>query len=398
MEKKIIFHIDVNSAYLSWEAVRRLKNGSDVDLRLIPSAVGGDREKRHGIILAKSPAAKSFGIYTSEPIVSALKKCPQLKLVSPDFTLYQDNSRKFMEILKRYAPVVEQYSIDEAFADMTGTTQLYGSYRKAAETIKNVIFDELGFTVNIGISTNKLLAKMASDFEKPNKIHTLFPEEISKKMWPLPVGNLFLVGESAKKRLNSLGIFTIGDLANADPNYVRQHLKKHGEVIYQYANGDGVTELVCSESDNKGYSNEITLSDDVQDAETAKLVLLSLCETVCSRLRKDKKKAGCISVKITYATFQNRVHQYTLPTLTNVTGEVAAISYQLFDQMWDGNTPIRLLGISAQKILEGTLRQYNLFDLDKYEKQEKLDAAIDKIRGKYGDTSITRACFMKKEK
>ena len=290
MKQKIIFHIDVNSAYLSWEAVRRLKNGSDVDLRLIPSAVGGDREKRHGIILAKSPAAKSFGIYTSEPIVSALKKCPQLKLVSPDFTLYQDNSRKFMEILKRYAPVVEQYSIDEAFADMTGTTQLYGSYWKAAETIKNVIFDELGFTVNIGISTNKLLAKMASDFEKPNKIHTLFPEEISKKMWPLPVGNLFLVGESAKKRLNSLGIFTIGDLANADPNYVRQHLKKHGEVIYQYANGNGETELVCSESDNKGYSNEITLSNDVQDAETAKLVLLSLCETVCSRLRKDKKK------------------------------------------------------------------------------------------------------------
>ncbi|HIS56551.1 MAG TPA: DNA polymerase IV [Candidatus Fimimorpha excrementavium] len=397
MGRTLIFHIDVNSAYLSWEAVRRLKEGAKEDLRLIPSAVGGDREKRHGIILAKSPAAKKFGIYTSEPIVSALKKCPHLVLVSPDFSLYEKNSRGFMEILKRYAPAVEQYSIDEAFADMTGTEQLYGSPVEAARKIRDTIYEEMGFTVNVGISTNKLLAKMASDFEKPNKIHTLYPEEIQKKMWPLPVERLFLVGESARRRLNDLGIFTIGDLAKADPAFIRQHLKKHGEVIYKYANGIGETKITHMEPDNKGYSNSTTLAEDVADADTAKMVLLSLCETVCARLRKDGMKSGCIAVQLTYHTFQNRTHQCTLPTLTNVTGEVASIAFQLFDQMWDGNTPIRLLGVAAQKVTGDSIRQYNLFDLDKYEKMEKLDAAIDKIRGKYGETSITRACFMKKE-
>lgn len=398
MDRKLIFHIDVNSAYLSWEAVHRLKCGSEEDLRLIPSAVGGDREKRHGIILAKSLEAKKYGIYTSEPIVSALKKCPHLVLVPPNFSLYHNNSEQFMEILKRYAPVVEQCSIDEAFADMTGTLGIYGTAKKAAELIQDTIYKELGFTVNIGISTNKLLAKMASDFEKPNKIHTLFPNEIREKMWPLPVGRLFLVGESSRKRLNSLGIFTIGELAQADPQFIRLHLKKHGEVIYGYANGMGETNLQHSDPENKGYSKEMTLAEDIKDAETAKMILLSLCETVCTRLRKDGMKAGCIAIKMTYSTFQNKGHQCTLPTVTNVTGEVASIVYHLFEQLWDGQTAIRLLGVCAQRLTADTLRQYNMFDLDKFEKLEKLDKAIDTIRSKYGETSIKRACFMKKQK
>ena len=394
---RIIFHIDVNSAYLSWTAVEQLKSGAALDIRTIPAIIGGDRKSRHGVVLAKSIPAKKYGIHTGEPVANALRKCPDIHMEPPDHALYHEYSRRLMEFLHTYTPDIEQVSVDECYLDFTGIAHRYHSYVSAAFEIKDRVREKFGFTVNIGISSNKLLAKMASDFEKPDRVHTLFPGEIREKMWPLPVERLFLVGESARRRLNDLGIFTIGDLAKADPAFIRQHLKKHGEVIYKYANGIGETKITHMEPDNKGYSNSTTLAEDVADADTAKMVLLSLCETVCARLRKDGMKSGCIAVQLTYHTFQNRTHQCTLPTLTNVTGEVASIAFQLFDQMWDGNTPIRLLGVAAQKVTGDSIRQYNLFDLDKYEKMEKLDAAIDKIRGKYGETSITRACFMKKE-
>ena len=193
-EERIIFHIDVNSAFLSWENCYRMQIlGEERDIRNIPSAIGGDIEKRKGVILAKSISAKKCGIKTGEPIVSALAKCPELLVLQPHFDVYVRYSRAFINILKEYTPLVEQYSIDEAFMDMTGTQGLHGDLIETAYKIKERIYDELGFTVNIGVSTNKLLAKMASDFEKPNKVHTLFKSEIAKKMWPLPVGELFFL-------------------------------------------------------------------------------------------------------------------------------------------------------------------------------------------------------------
>ena len=230
--KSIVFHIDVNSAFLSWEAVYRLAHkGGKLDLREIASAVGGDITLRHGIILAKSIPAKVYGIKTGESIPEAKKKCPNLVLVPPNYGLYEQCSAAFMEILREYSDVVEQYSIDEAFVDMSTSCHLFGTLEQTAVQIKDRIREKLGFTVNIGISTNKLLAKMASDFQKPDRMHTLYPEEIKEKMWPLPVSDLFFVGRATATKLLSMGIRTIGELADADPVWLKKMLKKQGEIL-----------------------------------------------------------------------------------------------------------------------------------------------------------------------
>lgn len=393
---RIVFHVDVNSAFLSWEAVYRLKHlGGTLDLRKIPSAVGGDMSKRHGIILAKSIPAKKYKIQTGEPVIDAQRKCPELVLVPPNYALYEKNSKAFIEILKKYSDKVEQYSIDEAFVDMSGTKALYGNPVLAGTRLKDEIKDTLGFTVNVGISTNKLLAKMASDFEKPDRVHTLFPEEIPKKMWPLPVKDLFMIGRASERKLRSLGIITIGDLAHADPDVLRVHLKKHGEVLWHFANGRDVSQVEPEQPDNKGYGNSTTISFDVQDRETAHLVLLSLCETVARRLRKDDMRAEVISVGIRFSNLEYTSHQGVLPSATNITKELHEAAVRLFDEMWD-ETPIRHLGVHTTRLRKAeNYRQISLFEPMDYEKQERLDRAVDEIRARYGSDSIMRASFLK---
>ncbi len=399
MGKKVIFHIDVNSAFLSWEAVHRIRDlGETIDLREIDSAVGGDISKRHGIILAKSVSAKKYQVKTGEPITEALKKCPHLVLVPPNRPIYEEFSQAFMEILRQYSPSVEQYSIDEAFVDMTGMELLFGEPIESAHRIKRQIYEELGFTVNIGIAGNKLLAKMASDFEKPDKVHTLFLEEIEEKMWPLPVGELFFVGKSTEKKLHTLGIKTIGQLAKSDRELLKSHLKKHGEVIWDFANGIDVSDVTSKSTENKGYGNSTTIPFDVKDPETAKTVLLSLAETVSARLREHGVKIEVISVQIRYSDLTRNSHQCVLNSGTNVTDEIYHTACRLFDEFWDG-TPIRLLGIQTSRISEqGDYRQINLFENEeKHEKLQKLDQAMDKIRNRYGKDAIKRASFMQEE-
>lgn len=392
---KIIFHIDVNSAFLSWEAVYRLYIlGEKIDLREIPSAVGGDVKKRHGIILARSIPAKKYGVRTGDTVGDALKLCPELVTVAPHYDLYEANSQAFMEILKEYSPCVDQYSVDEAFCDMTGTVSLYGSAVVAATLIKDRIHRELGFTVNIGVSSNKVLAKMASDFKKPNRVHTLFPNEIEKKIWCLPVEELFYVGHATKKKLNNLGIRTIGELANTDLNILRAHLKKHGELIYAFANGVDVSIVSDEKVPNKGYGNSTTIAFDVEDAGVARMVLLSLAEKVCTRLRADNVMAGVVAVSIVDFQFNHVSHQRTLLTSTNITNEIHQIACQLFDEQWDG-APIRNLGIHTSRIVsEASSRQLNLFDMTRYDQYAKLDKAVDLVRERYGDNSIKRAVFV----
>lgn len=396
-KQRVIFHIDVNSAFLSWEAVYRLTElGETVDLREIPSAVGGDKETRHGIILAKSVPAKKYNIQTAEPITDALKKCPDLVLVPPNQKIYRRYSHAFMEMLKEYSPDVEKFSIDEAFVDMTGCQTLFGEPVACAHTIKDRIREELGFTVNIGISDVKLLAKMASDFEKPDKVHTLYQSEIQDKMWKLPVSELIYVGKSSVKILNGLGIYTIGDLAQSDLEIIKAHMKSHGEFIWQLANGQDVSIVETKKRENKGYGNSTTLAFDVTDADTAKQVLMSLCETVAARLRADHRKAEVIAVTIKDTDFNNRSHQMVLPSPSNITAELYTMVCQLFDEMWEGS-PIRLLGVRCTKLYEDTAaRQFNLFDEVDYEKQSRLDQAMDNIRARYGNDAIKRASFMKK--
>ena len=394
--RKLIFHIDVNSAYLSWEAVRRVAAG-EPDLRLIPSAIGGDPEKRTGVILAKSIPAKKFKITTGEPVAMALRKCPELVLAKPDFKLYVQNSRAFIAVCKKYAPVVEQVSIDECFCDFDNTELVYPDPLELAYRIKDEIKESLGFTVNVGVSENKLLAKMASDFEKPDKVHTLFPVEIPEKMWPLPVGELFTVGKATAQRLIQARIETIGALAHTDPEQLtRMFGPKLGSHLHRYANGISNSPVLAEPEEAKGYSISTTLEDDVETAEAAHHILLALADSVAARMRADDFKAFCVAVTIRSNDFKNKSHQQKLREPTDGTNEIYQLAKKLFSELWNGKTPLRLLGIALTDLTKEDYVQTSLFDTadERKTKSKKLDKAVDALRSKYGRSTIQRGALL----
>ena len=397
MADRVIFHVDANSAFLSWTAAYKVKVlGEEQDLRDIPSVVAGDKASRHSIILAKSGPAKKYGIQTGEPLFLALEKYPDLVVVPPDYELYVEASRHFVAMLRQFSPVVEQYSIDEAWVDMTGTERLWGTPRLAAEQMRQRILNELGFTVNIGISSNKLLAKMAGDFEKPNKVHTLFPEEIADKFWPLPVRDLFLVGSATERKLKMIGIRTIGDLAHADCALLRKRLGKHGETIWHFANGRNADAVTPEPAENKGYGNSTTTAQDVVNAEQAHQVLLSLCETVASRMRRDGKCGSCLCVHLRTNEFHSFSHQAVLNGSTNITSEIFEAACRVFDEAWDGITPLRQLGVQMTRLSSEPYQQFDFFSgltPEQYEKKLKLDETVDTLRDKFGEDVIRRAKF-----
>lgn len=402
--KQIIFHIDVNSAFLSWTAVEQLKNGSEVDLRTIPSIIGGEQESRHGVVLAKSVSAKKFGIVTGEPVANALRKCPNLVMAPPNHRMYNEYSRRLMQFLREhYTDEIEQVSVDECYMDFTGIAYKYASPVAAAFEIKEAVYKEFGFTVNIGISVNHLLAKMASDFEKPNKVHTLFPEEIAVKMWPLPVSELYMAGKSSVEILHKLEIRTIGELANTAPELLELHLKSHGRTLWEFANGIDSSKVIRERVESKGIGNSTTLSKDATTEDEARKVLLWLAETVAGRLRKEKMKAKMVSVEIKYSTFRSVSHQTQLQRPTSNDKAIYEVACDLFRELWN-EEPIRLLGIRTSKLVnESEPEQMSIFDFQemleqdtpKDEKHEKLNKALDQIRKKYGDGAIVRGSLKK---
>lgn len=396
--ERLIFHIDVNSAFLSWECVYRLSHDPDaLDLRTIPSAVGGDASMRHGIVLAKSPLARKYGVTTGEPLAQARRKCPNLTVVPSRFDFYIKCSRRMMELLEEYTPDHEKFSIDEIFLDMTETIHLFGDPLATASQIRERIKNELGFTVNIGISSNKLLAKMASDFEKPDRCHTLFPHEVPGKMWPLPIRELFFVGSAAQKKMEALGLHTIGQLAACDLELLKAHLgRSYAVLIHQYANG--VDEDPVEERDpvNKAYGNSITLSRDISDHDNACQVLLSLCETVGARLRADHVLCSNVCVELRDWEFKNQSHQMTLAEPTDSTSVLYECSCRLLKDFWD-MTPLRLMGVRAGKIADDSFSQISLFDDPGLLKKKEFEKTVDKIRNKYGIDSIKRASFLQKD-
>ena len=397
MAKPVIFHIDVNSAFLSWEAHHRLHDlGETLDIRTIPAIIGGDKEARHGIVLAKSTLAKQCGILTGEPIVKALQKCPNLYIAKPNHSLYLERSRAFMELLRRYSPVVEQFSIDEAFCDMTGTESLYGDLISFAHKLKDEVREELGFTVNVGISVNRLLAKTASDFKKPDLVHTLFPEELPEKFWPLPVGDLLYVGHSTAERLRALGIRTIGDLAHIDKEILISHFKKQGIFLHEAANGIDTAVVTEEPSASKSYGNSTTLPADIVNGADAERVLLALCEKVGARIRKDCAYVSMVSVTIKDTELKSRSRQGQLSAPDNTTEQLYTTARKLFYELWDGS-PIRLLGVSTGHVTDDACCQYDLFDTGRREKLSKLNAAVDEIRGTFGSSALKRACFLDSE-
>ena len=398
MKPRVIFHIDVNSAYLSWEAVYGMQErGDEGDLRQVPAIVGGDESKRHGIVLAASIPAKKKGIRTAETIREALNKCPDLIIRPPCHQLYERYSRAFLNEALTFSPVLEKFSIDEAFLDMTETVGRYESPYQAACTLKDRIYEKFGFTVNIGVAPNKLLAKMASDFEKPNKVHTLFPEEVPEKMWPLPVEHLFFVGPATKKKLHNLGIRTIGELAHMDPELLKSHIgNKHGILIYEYANGIDRDPVEAEHADTKGYGNSTTLPSDITSFEAADPILLSLSESVASRLRADHVKTSCITVEIKDCYFRRSSHQKKLPAPTDITNEIVQTAKELYRESFRG-IPVRLIGVRASDITKEEFSQMDLFGNQKKEKLRKLDQSIDAIRDKYGMDAVKRARLLEGE-
>jgi len=395
MGSRLIFHVDVNSAFLSWEAMKRVKNG-EADLRNIPSAIGGDRESRRGVILAKSIPAKKYGVQTGEPIAQALRKCPSLYLAKPDFHLYHSCSRAFVAVCEKYAPVVEQFSIDECFLDMSGTERIYPDPIAIAGIIKDEIRDTLGFTVNIGIGSNKLLAKMASDFEKPDKIHTLFSHEIEQKMWCLPVRDLFTIGRSTADRLYASNIRTIGELAQTNVDRLRAMFgNKPGEHLHRYANGIDDSPVLAVAEEAKGYSNSTTLAEDIVSYEEAHRVLLALSDSVASRMRRDGCRAYCISVTIRGNDFRDKSHQKKLTESTDITSEIFEITKKLFSELWDRRTPLRLLGVALTDLTHEDTSEISIFPDERREKEKELDKLVDDIRQRFGSGTIVRGSTMR---
>ena len=413
----IIFHIDVNSAFLSWSAVKRLKEDPDaVDLRTIPSAVGGDVKSRHGIITAKSIPAKKYGIVTGEPVVKALQKCPKLVLVQSDFQTYREYSHAFIKIIEKYSPLVEQVSIDEAYLDVSGMRSLFRNTESKefpyptniANLIKNEVRDFLGFTVNVGISCNKLLAKMASDFTKPDKIHTLFPEEIQEKMWPLPIGDLFGCGKQTASRLISMGIRTIGDAARQDPGVLISILGENsGRYIYESANGHGSTFVSNNYEDAKSYSNETTLSSDLTaDSYDKEIVpvLKALSLSVSRRLKKDHVFGRTVTVSVKTGAFKRHSAQMQLENSIDDESKIYKNAKLLSDKLLLGDNGlfmkgevIRLVGVGVSKLDDGSYQQLSLFDdimnpapSANSERQKKLDKMTEELDNRFGKNTIIK--------
>ena len=390
MEERLIFHVDVNSAFLSWEAARRVKEGLP-DLREIPSCIGGDPKSRLGIVVAKSIPAKKYGVTTGEPVALALRKCPDLVCVPGDFALFDRCSRAFKKICASYAPVMESFSIDEVFLDMSGTHLIYPDPVAVAHEIKDKIRDELGFTVNVGIGTNKLLAKMASDFEKPDKVHTLFPSELPEKMWPLPVRDLLFLGKASEQKLLRAGIKTIGDMSKSDEAEIRQLLgDKNGRQLYRYANGIDDSPVRSEREEAKGYSAETTVEEDIVTYEQALSLLLAQCDVVAARMRRDGKKCSCVAVTYRTLDFKTRSRQKNFEDPTDVTEEIFAQVKKLLYECWKCE-PLRLIGVALTDLTSDEFRQMSLFEnTEDREKQKKVDETIDDIRRRFGNGMIVR--------
>lgn len=390
MERQIL-HVDVNNAFLSWLAVYKLKNGEKLDIREQVAVIGGDETKRSGIVLAKSPKAKQFGIVTGETLYSARQKCRNLQVYQGNYKVYREYSNKLYNLLLEYTDKIERFSIDECFLDMTNYLMKDTLLNKAKE-INRRVKEELGFTVNVGVAHNKLLAKMASDFTKPDKVHTLFEEEIPTKMWTLPISDLFMLGKKTVPKLYNMKIRTIGDLAKSDKNMLIKKFGKHGKMMWEYSNGIDDSEVQYKEEKPKSIGNSITLPMDISDKEQLEEVLVALTEQVTYRLRKQELLANVVSVQLRTKDFEDFSHQSKLYSATSSTKEILKSAKSLLNEMFKQGMFIRLIGFRVDNLVSKDGMQMSLFgDSENEKKQKNLDRVIDSLNEKYGYDSIMRA-------
>ena len=388
--KKQILHVDVNNAFLSWTAVEMLKNGEGIDIREIPAIIGGDETKRSGIVLAKSMKAKECGIKTADTIYQAKIKCPGIKIYPSNFKIYRKYSDNLFKLLSEYTDKIERFSIDECFLDMTEYLMKDTLLNKAKE-INRRVKEELGFTVNVGVAHNKLLAKMASDFTKPDRVHTLFEDEIETKMWSLPISELFMLGKKTVPKLFNMQIRTIGDLAKSNKELLHKKFGKHGIQKWEYANGIDNSEVHFEKEKPKGIGNSITLPENITEIEKLEEIILALAEQVTYRLRKYDMLARTVNVQLRTKDFEDTSHQKKLPESTASTKEISKTAKDLLNEMFKPPMAIRLVGLRVDNLVEKEQMQLSLFSDKEIEKQEKLDKVIDDLKNKYGYNKITRA-------
>ena len=393
----IIFHIDVNNAFLSWSAISLLQDGYPEDIREIPSVIAGDESKRHGIVLAKSNISKKYGIKTAETLHSARQKCKNLQIFPPNYAFYKKMSDRLYEYYLTYTPDVERYSIDECFLDLTNTNYLYDDVLILAYKMKEEIKEKFGFTVNIGIGNNKLCAKMAGDFSKPDKVHTLFSNEIKEKMWPLPIEDLLYVGKSSSRELRKLNIKTIGDLANFSLPLLKKHFKNNATFMIQYANGIDSARVISKSAKNKSISFSETLEFDTNDKDFLKKKILLMCEKIGFKLREEKLYARTIAIFIKTDVFISYSHQKKLLNETNNTMELYNNALTMLDEII-ANRLVRLIGVRVSDLVNFKSDQISLFSKVDNQKEDKIQEVMDDINLKYKDLKIMPAIFYKDKK
>ena len=374
--RRTIFHIDVNSAFLSWTAVRMLREGSP-DLRTVPSVVSGDPSDRRSIVTAASIPAKKLGVKTAAPVSMALRICPDLVIVRGDWEWYKECSEGFISICRRYSPVLQQFSIDECFLDMTNFLDGQDPVATAVR-LKDEIRDTLGFTVNVGVGSNKLLAKMASDFEKPDKVHTLWSEEVPSKMWPLGVRDLLWVGKKTEERRIQNGIRTIGGLAALGMGSLTSLVgTKFALQLHENANGRDDSPVETEMPEAKSISAERTFPKDISDARELDRALFKVAGIVAHRVRKHGFRASCVSVFIKYKDFTVMQRQCTLPEPTDVTALILNGARKMFAEIWNGETPVRQVGLGVSKLTHDPYVQMSLFEDPRMEYYREWDRAYD---------------------
>ena len=397
MNKPIIMHIDVNNAFLSWTAILLLKEGFKIDIRNTNAIIGYEENKRHSIVLAKSTPIKKYGVKTAEPIFMARKKCPNLKVYKPNYKWYKEMSNKFFNLISNYTPDIEKMSIDECFLDYTPIKHLYGDEIRFAYKLKKEIKEKLGFTVNIGIANSKLCAKMASDFQKPDRVHTLFENEIDAKMKPLPIEDLFFIGKKTAEKLRKLNINTIKDLSMQEPNKLYPYFKNQAIRMINSANGIDSSKVENNKQLTKGLSNSTTLPHNLIYKEEVYDIIEAISDNISSQLRKEKRYAYVIRVYLKNSDFKSYTHQTKLQNATNSMTTIFETGKKLVDEMWK-DEKIRLVGLGVDNLTHEPTYQVSLFDAEDERESSQLEETIDQIKSKFGYKAITTASMNVKKK
>ena len=400
MNNRIILHIDVNNAFLSWTAIDRLKSGEKVDIRNRYAVIGGDEESRRGVVLAKSNICKEKGVVTGESLYMARRKCPYLEVYKGNRDAYKKYSDLMYNYLLQYTNIIERYSIDECFLDYTYSVNLFGDPIKVAYKIKEDIKRNFGFTVNVGVGNNKLLAKMASDFSKPDKVHTLFDYEIKEKIWKLPIEELFMLGRSSALKLKEMGFNTIGDLANSDINFLIKNFKSHGKLMWEFANGIDDSTVNYMEHDAKSISASTVLPYNYSKRDEMLKIMKSLSMEVGKKLRNNRMYAKNVSIWIKYSNFIKVSKQMNLDNAIHNDSDIYEYSVKLFDKLWNKEDYVRGLCVGVSNFRNNNIEQLSLFDMNDTKKKDsikddKLQKVMDSIRDKYGNDKIMYADMLK---